>query len=137
MSKPKRLSRVPGLVAPLGPYSHAVVAGDTIHVAGQVPVGADGKLVGVDDFAEQARQAYRNLGTVLEAAGSDLQHLLRMTVYLTDMSHLEQAAVVRREFVAADQLPTSTVLEVSQLADPLWMIEVEATAQLPGSAASG
>jgi enamine deaminase RidA (YjgF/YER057c/UK114 family) len=106
------------------------VYGGVVYAAGQVAVDESGTLVGGDDALAQARQAYANLDAVLRAAGSDLRRLLKLTVFLTDMANLDAAAQARREFVPADALPASTLVEVSRLADPRWLIEVEAVAAL-------
>src|SRR5262249_46728875 len=126
----RRLESAPGAPAPFGSYNLAVVYGGVVYVAGQVAVDESGTLVGGDDALAQARQAYANLDAVLRAAGSDLRRLLKLTVFLTDMANLDAAARARREFVPADALPASTLVEVSRLADPRWLIEVEAVAAL-------
>jgi reactive intermediate/imine deaminase len=128
----RRLGRVEGIGDPVGPYSHAVIAGSAVHVSGQVPIDASGTLVGRGDFGAQARQAYANLAAVLGAAGCDWDDVVKMTVYLTDVAHLAQASEVRREVVPEDSYPASTVVEVTSLADPEWLIEVEAVARLRG-----
>ena len=128
----QRVDRAPGVTDPLGPYSHAVVAGDFVHVAGQVGVGPDGKVVGPGDAEAQARQAYANLAAVLRSAGSGLDRLVKLTVYLTDMADLPAASRIRRELFAEGEYPASTVVQVSQLADPSWLIEVDAVAYVRG-----
>jgi 2-iminobutanoate/2-iminopropanoate deaminase len=113
---------------PLGPYSHAVAMGDTVYVAGQVAIGPAGELVGRGDIQAQARQVYKNLDAVLRAMGSDLGSILKLTVYLTDMNDLPIASQVRQEFMPERGYPASTVLEVSKLAEPDFLIEIEAIA---------
>jgi reactive intermediate/imine deaminase len=124
----QRVDRAPGVIDPLGPYSHAVVVGGFVHVAGQVGVGPDGKLVGPGDAEAQTRQVYANLDAVLRAAGSGLDRLVKLTVYLTNMADLPAASRVRRELFTTGEYPASTVVQVSQLADPGWLIEVDAVA---------
>jgi reactive intermediate/imine deaminase len=126
----RRLASVPEVAPPLGPYCHAVIDGTTVYVSGQVGVDANGNLVGADDFVEQARQVYRNLQAVLEAAGSGLEQVTKMTVYLADDTKLAEHASVRREFMNEDALPASTLVVVAQLAHPRWQIEVEAVARV-------
>jgi enamine deaminase RidA (YjgF/YER057c/UK114 family) len=105
-----------------------VVVGGFVHVAGQVGVGPDGKLVGPGDAEAQTRQVYANLDAVLRAAGSGLDRLVKLTVYLTNMADLPAASRVRRELFTTGEYPASTVVQVSQLADPGWLIEVDAVA---------
>lgn len=123
-----RIEAAPGAPPPLGSYNLAVVHGGVVYVAGQVAVNESGELVGEHDALAQARQAYANLDAVLRAAGSNLHSLLKVTVFLTDIANLEAAGRARREFVPAEAYPASTLVEVSSLADPRWLIEVEAVA---------
>lgn len=124
----RRLARVADVAPAVGPYSHAVVAGGTVYVAGQVATDADGNLVGEGDFTAQARQVYRNLDAVLRAAGTALDRVLKLTVFLTDIENVAVAARVRAEFMSAHAYPASTVVQVTCLPDPRWLIEVEAIA---------
>jgi reactive intermediate/imine deaminase len=128
----RRLDRVPGVGDPVGPYSHAVIAGSDVHVSGQVAIDAAGNLVGRGDCEAQARQVYANLAAVLGAAGCGWDDVVKMTVYLTDIADLAAASGARREVIGAGAYPASTVVEVTGLADPEWMIEVEAVARLRG-----
>jgi len=126
----RRIDAVPGAGAALGAYNLAVVHGGVVYVAGQVAVDDVGELVGEGDALAQARRVYANIDAVLRAAGSDLSRLLKVTVFLTDMANLEAASQARREVVPRDAYPASTAVEVRSLADPRWLIEVEAVAAL-------
>lgn len=128
MTTLRRITVGEGLSAPLGPYSHAITVGDYLHMSGQVAINVRGELVGEHDFETQARQVYENIGAVLRAAGVGFDRVVKMTVFLTDMSTLPIASRVRREFFAVDMYPASTVVQVVQLGDPAWMIEVEGLA---------
>jgi enamine deaminase RidA (YjgF/YER057c/UK114 family) len=112
----RRIAGAPRLTAPLGPYSQVVVAGRDVYIAGQGPVSTGGETVGRGDFAEQARQVYRNLGAALNAAGCGWTDVLKMTVYLTDMEDLAEASRVRTEVMPDDCLPASTVVEIEAVA---------------------
>jgi 2-iminobutanoate/2-iminopropanoate deaminase len=101
-------------------------AGSVIFVSGQGSISPDGEVVG-EDFEAQARQTLENLRTVLEAAGASLQDIVKLTVYLTDISKLRDFGRIKAEFIEGPQ-PASTAVEVSLLALPDMMIEVEATA---------
>jgi reactive intermediate/imine deaminase len=98
-----------------------------VFVSGQAPVSAEGQLVGEGDFDAQTRQVFENLRTVLAEAGSSLEDVVKLTVYVTDIARLPDFARVKSEFVEGPQ-PGSTALEVSALARPEMMIEVEAIA---------
>jgi 2-iminobutanoate/2-iminopropanoate deaminase len=106
---------------PGGQYSHAVRAGDTIYLAGQVPVDpATGEQP--EGFDEQARQAFRNLEAAARAAGSSLADAVRVGVYLSDMTDFAAMNAVFAEFVPAPS-PVRTTIQ-SDL--PGLAIEVDA-----------
>jgi enamine deaminase RidA (YjgF/YER057c/UK114 family) len=96
-------------------------------VSGQVGLSSDGTVVGKDDFEAQARAAFENMRTVLERAGWSFADVMKITVYLTDMSRMPDYRRVKDEFMGGLS-PASTALGVSALANPELMIEVEAIA---------
>jgi enamine deaminase RidA (YjgF/YER057c/UK114 family) len=98
-----------------------------VFVAGQGPLSADGQVVGADDFEAQARQTFENLRVVLEQAGASFDAVVKVSAFMTDITNLRDYWRVRSEFIAA---PASTAFEVSSLALPGMMIEVEAIAVL-------
>ena len=100
-----------------------------VFLSGQGPLSADGQLVGDGDFELQARQTFHNLQTVLTQAGATFDDIVKVTVYLTDISRLRDYARVKSEFIPGDQ-PASTAIGVVTLAIPGMMIEVEAVAVL-------
>ncbi len=112
-------------------YSHAVRAGQTLYVAGQVARNEHGELVGADDALGQARQVYANLAAVLEASGATFGDVVRVTTYLVDPA--DSAAVTRVRLEAfGDHRPAHTGLVVAALGAPEVKVEVEVTAVLPG-----
>ena len=121
--------RVPGQAEPISHYTDAVRAGDLLFVSGCVPVDGDGKLVGGDDAAAQARQVLANVGSVLAAAGATFADVVKVTVYLTDIGDRTRINPVRRE-VFGDTRPASTLVEVSALAIPGARVEIDAIALL-------
>lgn len=112
--------------AAVGPYSQATVANGFVYTAGQVPlIPGEGKLI-VGDIQVQARQALENLQAVLEAAGSDLDHVLKTTVFLQDMDDFGAMNEVYAEFFG-EEPPARSAVEVARL--PLGaQIEIEAVA---------
>lgn len=103
--------------------------GSIVYLAGQVAVTPDGTPLADADFDTQARQVFRNLGAVLEEAGATFDDIVKVTVYLTDISRLQDYRRVKGEFITGRQ-PASTALEIKGLAVPGLMIEVEAIAVL-------
>ncbi|GAA2659281.1 RidA family protein [Paractinoplanes durhamensis] len=94
-----------------GPYSHAVVAGDTIYLAGAVPALPDGSWV-KGSFAEQAHAAFRNLAAVAEAAGASLDQAVRVGVYLRDFGDFAEFNEIYAQYIKGDNLPVRTTLPV-------------------------
>jgi reactive intermediate/imine deaminase len=130
--------RVAGQPEPISHYTDAVRAGDLLFVSGCVPVDGDGRLVGGDNVAAQARQVFVNIGSVLAAAGASFADVVKVTVYLTDVGDRTPINPVRQEVFGASR-PASTLVEVSRLAVPGAKVEVDAVALLPprGEAATG
>jgi 2-iminobutanoate/2-iminopropanoate deaminase len=122
--------RVAGMNAPLSHYTDAVRAGDLLFVSGVVPVDSEGRLVGGDDVAEQARAVFEGLRRVLAAAGARPQDVVKVTFFLTDVDDRPTINPIRQEFFGVT-LPASTLVEVSRLAVAGARLEVEAVAVLP------
>ena len=122
--------RVPALAEPISHYTDAVRAGELLFVSGCVPVDGDGKLVGRDDVAAQARQVFVNIGAVLTAAGATFADVVKVTVYLTDVTDRVRINPEREQVFGASR-PASTLVEVSRLAVPGARIEVDAVALVP------
>src|SRR5258706_576361 len=90
-------------------YSHAVQAAGLIFVSGQVALDGEGSVVGVGDVGEQARQAFRNLGAVLEAAGCSFADVLKLTYFIRDVEAVGLVRTARDEFVDTGNPPASTL----------------------------
>jgi len=104
-------------------------AKSTVFVSGQGPISPEGKVIGEGDFEAQARQVFENLGTVLEQSGATFDSIVKLVVYVTDASRVRDYARVKAEYIPGSQ-PASTAIEVSSLALPGMMIEVDAIAVL-------
>ncbi len=119
----------PDGLPPVNGYSHAVAfAGPMIVVSGQVPVNADGRLVGKDNPAAQIRQVFENLTAALAAAGAGMEQVVKLTVFLTDLADLALFRRIRDEYVSTDKPPASSLVQVSALVNPDFRVEVEALA---------
>lgn len=123
--------RVPGLPTPISHYTDAVRFGDLLFVSGVAPLDGEDRLVGEGDVAAQTRQVLANLGTALRHAGADFRDVLKVTVFLTDVDDRQAVNEVRKEFFG-DAYPASTLVEVSRLAVPGMVVEIEAVAGIPG-----
>ena len=122
--------RVEGLPEPFSHYTDAVRAGDLLFISGCVAIDADGKLVGEGDVVAQARQVFANVGLCLGAAGASFADVVKVTTFLTDIEDRAKINPVRQE-VFGHARPASTLVEVSALVLPEFLIEVEAVAVLP------
>src|SRR5579863_8479351 len=106
----------------------AVVAGDTIYLRGQIGQNLDtSENVGVGDVTAQAEQAMTNIDLLLREAGSSLQDIVKVTVYLVDPRYREQVYRVMGRWLTG-VYPVSTGLVVSALARPEWLVEIDAIA---------
>jgi enamine deaminase RidA (YjgF/YER057c/UK114 family) len=116
-------------LAPGPGFSHAVTGrGRWVATAGQVALDDADQLVGAGDFEAQARQVFANLSRALAAAGASFADVVKLNYYVTDISQLPVARAVRDEYVDTSRPPASTAVQVSALAMPELMIEIEAWA---------
>jgi reactive intermediate/imine deaminase len=115
---------------PYAPYllSQAIRIGELVLVSGQVGIDDAGELVSVDDFETQADQAFRNLARVLEAGGSSMDRVAKVTIFLTDMAANFPKVVELRRRWFSPPYPADTIVEVRSLYRPEVMLEIEAIA---------
>jgi len=112
-----------------GPYSHAVAAGNLLFVSGQGPVAPDGSGLRKGTLEEEARLALSNLKAVLDDAGSGLEHVVKVNVYLADMDNFGAFNEIYKEFFPSD-CPARTCVQAGRLPFDI-QVEVEAIALLP------
>jgi 2-iminobutanoate/2-iminopropanoate deaminase len=130
VSHHRREYRVEGLAEPLSHYTDAVQAGGLLFLSGIVPTDADGQLVGAGDVAEQARQVFRNMALCLKAAGCGFDDVVKVVHFLLDVDDRARINPVRMEFFG-EARPASSLVQVSALAVPGALLEIEAVAALP------
>jgi len=132
MAYTKYIEHAKGLPKPGGVWSHVAISkpGRMVFICGLIARDADGRLVGVGDMAAQTRQTCENLKRAVEAAGGTLADLVRVDVFVTDVSKFDEIHAVRRGYFP-DNPPVSTMVEVSRLVNPDAMIEINAIAVLP------
>jgi enamine deaminase RidA (YjgF/YER057c/UK114 family) len=126
MTDRKRVSSVSPYEDVIG-FSRAVRVGDLIFVSGTVAWGPDGKLVGKGDVYAQAKQTLANIEGYLREAGAGLKDVVRTRIYLTDIGRWQEVARAHRE-AFGDVRPASSLLEISRLAEPEMLVEIEAVA---------
>lgn len=130
--KEKALSReaitASGAPEPAGPYSHAIVANGFVYVSGQGPVDPETGSA-PDGFEDQVRQTFENLGTILEAAGSGFDEVVKVNAYLTDLTRFARFNEVYKEFFAQDP-PARTTVGANLLGI---LVEIDCIAVVRGS----
>jgi reactive intermediate/imine deaminase len=104
-------------------------AQSVVFVSGQAPISPEGELVGAGDFDAQVRQVFDNLRAVLSGAGAGFEDVVKLTVFLTDMTQLRDYTRIKNEYFSGPQ-PASTAVGVTALARPEMAVEVEAFAVL-------
>jgi 2-iminobutanoate/2-iminopropanoate deaminase len=110
---------------PAGPYSHAVVANGFVFISGQGPVDPETNTM-PDAFADQVRQTLRNVQTILEAAGTSLDNVVKVNAYVTDLTRFQEFNEVYEEFFQQDS-PARTTVGASLLG---FLVEVDCVASL-------
>ena len=113
---------------PAGPYSHAIVANGFVYVSGQGPVDPESGDV-PDGFEDQVRQTFENLGTILEAAGSGFDGVVKVNAYLTDLTRFARFNEVYKELFAQDP-PARTTVGADLLGI---LVEIDCVAVIRGS----
>lgn len=109
----------------------AVRAGNLVFLRGQIGQDLDTReSVGIGDVAAQTEQAMANIKMLLEEAGSELAHIVKIVVYLTDIRYREEVYQVMGKWLKG-VFPVSTGLVVTALARPEWVVEIDATAVIP------
>src|ERR671936_1831037 len=132
---PKELGAAPRF------YSHAVsvtTPGKLVYVSGQVSWGPDGRVVGAGDMRGQCEQVFKNVTSVLAAAGAGWGDVVKMNGYMVNLNAENVAAYreTRSGYLKAGQLPASTLVGVTSLVQPELLLEVEVVAAIGGAARS-
>ena len=118
---------------PSGHFSHATAIearGKLVFISGMTARKPDGSIAGIGDIEAQTRQVCENLKAAVEAAGGTLDDICRVDVFVRNMEHFEHIHRVRREYFKPPA-PASTMVEVSKMTSPEYLIEISAIAVLP------
>lgn len=111
----------------LGPYSHATEINGLLFTSGQIPLNTDGQIVS-DDVQEQTRQVLENLKVVLDAAGSDIESVVKATIFIKDMNEFQKINEIYGEYFDAHQ-PARSCVEVERLPKDV-KVEIELIAKV-------
>ena len=114
--------------AAIGPYSQGVIAGNLLFVSGQIPINpADGSLVS-DSLESQANQVFENLRAIIQEAGTSFEHVLKLTIYLTDLENFAAVNKVMENYFS-QPYPARATVEVSRLPKDV-EVEIDAIVEL-------
>lgn len=124
-----KLERIVTTPDPYAPYrlAQGYRVGDLLFISGQAAYGEDGMIVAPGNFDAQAALAFRNLDRALRAGGSSLPNVVKVTIFLTDMSHFNRIVELRGQHFTPPY-PADTIVEVRSLYSKDAMIEIEAIA---------
>lgn len=122
--------RVPGLSEPISHYTDAVRFGDMLFISGVPPLDSAGRLVGEGDVLAQTEQIFANMAKILEKAGAGFGDILKVVVYMTDVTERTRVNHVRQRYFGSAR-PASTLIGVAELAIPGMKIEIEAVVGMP------
>ena len=126
----KQQIRTPHLAEPAGHFSQAVsieAKGKLVFISGMTARRPDGRIAGIGDIEAQTRQVCENIKAAIEAAGGKLDDVCRVDVYLRNIGDGERVNKVRREFFGSPP-PASTLIEVTKLASPEFLVQISAVA---------
>lgn len=126
----KRIHTTPDVYEPFL-LSQGIRLGDVLYISGQAGYADDGKIV-EGGFRAQGEQAFSNLRRAVEAGGSNLANVAKVTIFVTDMGHFQDIVELRRKYFTAPY-PADTIVEIKALYTPEAMIEIEAIAGVPAA----
>jgi len=127
---PKREVTSDSIRRPIGVFSQATVVeakGRLVFISGMTARRPDGSIAGIGDITAQTRQVCENIKAAVESAGGTLDDVCRVDVYVRNIEHFEAIHKVRREYFKPP-LPASTMVEVTKMVSPDYLIEINAIA---------
>jgi len=108
-------------------YSHAIKVGNTIYLSGQTARDKEGKVCYKRDFVGQIEMVFENIKNVLETAGASMQDIVKMTIYCRHLWDMTKMMPAYKKYFG-DHVPAMTAVEVVQLWDPHFLVEVDVIA---------
>ena len=130
MSEQREWTNPSGVYAPAAHYSQVARVGQTLYISGQLGINEQGELIGEGDAEAQARQAWRNLLAILGQYGATTRHLVKTNTYITHWAYRPLVGNARDEVFPEPPYPPSTLVVVQGLAEPRFLVEIEAIAVL-------
>ena len=126
---PREIIQPENLWDPRPRFAQVSRHGNTVYVAGQTPVDANGNVVGKGSIEAQAQQVFENIKKCLASSGATFDNVMKINIYSTDIdNHIAPVSKVRSKYLT--EVVPSTYVEVPRLVDPDWLLEIEAIAML-------
>lgn len=127
----KIIIRTDDAPAAIGTYSQAVKIGTTVYLSGQIPLQPDTMQVVSEDFSEQAHQVFKNLSAVCDAAGGSLNDMVKVNIFLTDLSQFAKVNEIMSQYYA-EPYPARAAVQVSALPRGV-QIEIDGVLEIPST----
>ena len=115
----------------IGTYSQAVKVNNTVYLSGQIPLVPETMTVISEDFAEQAQQVFKNLVAVCEAAGGEINDMVKVNIFLTDLSNFATVNEIMSQYFR-EPYPARAAIQVSKLPKDV-QIEIDGVMELPST----
>jgi 2-iminobutanoate/2-iminopropanoate deaminase len=122
----KKAIQIPGAPAPIGPYSQAIMHGQTLYISGQIPLNPFSGLLEVETIQSATHQVMKNITALLEAAGLNIENIVKCSIFLKNMDDFAEMNIVygsyfstippARETVQVSKLPLDVPIEISCIA---------------------
>ncbi len=111
----KTIINAPEAPAPVGPYNHSVLAGNTLYVSGQIPINqATGELV-TSNIEDETHQVLKNMGYILAAAGMTFENIVKCSIFVTDMENYSRINTVYASYFNEETAPARELVQVANL----------------------
>lgn len=127
----KVIIRTDAAPAAIGTYSQAVKIGTTVYLSGQIPLLPSSMQMVSEDFAEQTHQVFKNLSAVCEAAGGSLNNMVKVNIFLTDLSQFAKVNEIMSQYYA-EPYPARAAVQVSALPRGA-QIEIDGVMEVPST----
>jgi 2-iminobutanoate/2-iminopropanoate deaminase len=111
----KKIINTPHAPAPIGPYNQAVLSGNTLYTSGQIAINVHSRELVMDSIASETEQVMQNLKAVLEAADMTFEHVIKSSIFISDMNNFSHINDVYSNYFDAETAPARETVEVANL----------------------
>ncbi|TXE20399.1 RidA family protein [Psychroserpens burtonensis] len=111
----KKIINTPNAPAPIGPYNQAVLTGNTLYTSGQIAINVQSGALVLDSISSETEQVMQNLKAVLEAADMTFEHVIKSSIFISDMNNFSQINAVYSKYFDAATAPARETVEVANL----------------------